>query len=181
MQDSDGSDAGDGQAPPDPRTARVVKKGILSKKSRSKFMSGPWTLRTVVLGADNKLYYYDGKVFKGEVVLSGTSTNHIANDAADTRTFPFQITNIPSVKRTQCNTLTLSAGSFQEADDWVSCINTAAAGSGSSGPSGYVTMEVCTSFVGGDERYAFRLHVGVCQYRKWQPAVPVQKQLMHES
>ena len=142
MQDSEGSDAGDAQAPADPRTARVVKKGILSKKSRSKFISGPWTLRTVVLSADNKLFYYDGRVFKGEVVLSGTTTNHIANETSDARVFPFQISNIPSVKRTQCNTLTLSAGSFQEADDWVSCINTAAAGSTSSGLSGYVTMEV---------------------------------------
>lgn len=142
MQDSEGSDSGDGQAPVDPRTARIVKKGILSKKSRSKFLSGPWTLRTFILGADNKLYYYDGKVFKGEVALSGTTTVHIANDSSDARLFPFQVTNIPSVKRTQCNTLTLSAGSFQEADDWVSCINTAAAGSTSTGLSGYVTIEV---------------------------------------
>lgn len=124
------------------RIPGVIKKGILSKKSRSKFMSGPWTLRTVVLDTDNKLLYFDGKQLKGEIILAGTMISHLAQDIADGKMFPFQIINISSVKRTQTTTLTLAAGSFQEADDWVSCLNKAAAGSTSTGAAGYITFEV---------------------------------------
>lgn len=124
------------------RTAYAVKKGILSKKSRSKYMSGPWTLRTVVLNSDNKLLYFDGKVLKGEIILAGTMINHMTPDPSDGRVFPFQITNISSVKMTQTSAMTLAAGSYQEADEWVTCLNKAAAGSTSTGAAGYITFEV---------------------------------------
>lgn len=124
------------------RTAYAVKKGILSKKSRSKYMTGPWTLRTVVLNSDNKLLYFDGKVQKGEIILAGTMINHMKPDPSDGRIFPFQITNISSVKMTQTSAMTLAAGSYQEADDWVTCLNKAAAGSTSTGAAGYITFEV---------------------------------------
>lgn len=124
------------------KVPQIVKKGILTKRSRSKYLSGPWTLRTFILDSNSTLSYYDGKTFKGEVALAGTSVNHVAQDAADGRTFPFQISNISSVKRTQGTTLLLAAGSFQEADDWVRCLAHAAAGSTSTGAAGYITFEV---------------------------------------
>lgn len=132
----------DGNRKSGARTAYAVKKGILSKKSRSKYMSGPWTLRTVVLNSDNKLLYFDGKVLKGEIILAGTMINHLKQDLSESRVFPFQITNISSVKMTQTSTMTLAAGSYQEADDWVTCLNKAAAGSTSTGAAGYITFEV---------------------------------------
>ena len=128
--------------PPPRRTSRIIKKGILSKKGRSKFMSGPWALRTLVLDSDNKLSYYDGKTLKGEVILAGTMVNHVTQDVADGKAFPFQISNISQVKTSQSTSLLLAAGSFQEADDWVTCLSKAAVGSTSTGAAGYITFEV---------------------------------------
>lgn len=128
------------------KTSKVVKKGILSKKSRSKYISGPWTLRTVILDSDNTLSYYDGRVLKGEVLLAGTMVNHVTQDVADGNTFPFQISNISLVKRSQTSSLLLAAGSFQEADDWVTQLSKAAVGSTSTGAAGYVTFEVWCHF-----------------------------------
>jgi hypothetical protein len=127
------------------RNCKIVKKGILSKKSRSKYISGPWTLRTVILDSDNRLSYYDGKVLKGEVLLAGTMVNHVTQDVADGKTFPFQISNISLVKRSQTTALLLAAGSFQEADDWVTHLSKAAVGSTSTGAAGYITFEVSSS------------------------------------
>jgi hypothetical protein len=124
------------------RTSPILKKGILLKKSRSKFLGGPWTLRTFILDTDNRLSYYDGRTFKGDVHLAGTIVNHVAQDGMDNRKFPFQISNILSVKGTQGSTLQLAAGSFQEADDWVTCLTRASAGSTSTGAAGYITFEV---------------------------------------
>lgn len=120
----------------------IVKKGILSKKSRSKYLSGPWVLRTVILDSANKLSYYDGKTLKGEINLAGTMVNHMTQDTADGRVFPFQITNISAVKRSQTTSLMLAAGSFQEADEWVAILSKASAGSTSTGAAGYITFEV---------------------------------------
>ena len=137
--DGDNKDNGKGQPP----KVHITKKGILSKKSRSKLFSVPWALRTIILDSENKLYYYDGKVLKGEIILAGTVIDHIAHqDMADGRSFAFQINNIMSVKRTQTTSLTLAAGSYQEADDWVTCLTKASAGSTSTGAAGYITFEV---------------------------------------
>jgi len=127
------------------RIPYVVRKGILSKKSRSKFMTGPWTLRTVVLNSHNKLLYFDGKVLKGEIMLAGTTVSHLTQDSADGKMFPFQISNISCVKMSQTTSLTLAAGSFQEADDWVSSLNKAAAGSSPTEAAGYITFQVYSS------------------------------------
>lgn len=124
------------------RIPYVVRKGILSKKSRSKFMTGPWTLRTVVLNSHNKLLYFDGKVLKGEIILAGTTVSHLTQDSADGKMFPFQISNISCVKMSQTTSLTLAAGSFQEADDWVSSLNKASAGSSPTEAAGYITFQV---------------------------------------
>ena len=105
-------------------------------------MSGPWALRTLVLDSDNKLSYYDGKTLKGEVILAGTMVNHVTQDVADGKAFPFQISNISQVKTSQSTSLLLAAGSFQEADDWVTCLSKAAVGSTSTGAAGYITFEV---------------------------------------
>ena len=106
-------------------------------------MSGVWSLRTVILDSENKLLYYDGKTLKGEILLAGTEVEHAMEEAGEGRQFPFRITNISSVKRTQTSTLTLAAGSHKEADEWVIALAAAAAGSTqSSAVAGYVTFEV---------------------------------------
>jgi hypothetical protein len=123
----------------------ILKKGILSKKSRNMFIAGPWALRTIYLNADNTLHYYDGKTLKGVVNMTGTVVNHIKNPSGDAGSYAFEISNISSVKRGQMNSLMLAAGSFQEAEDWVAALTKASLGSNlNSAGLSYVTFEVCS-------------------------------------
>eukprot|EP00981_Chlorochromonas_danica_P013044 scaffold5723_cov176-Ochromonas_danica.AAC.1 len=103
----------------------IVKRGFLSKKARAKFIR-PWALRSVVLDDRFHLFYYDRDQLKGVINLIGTGIRHVPPEQADNRHFAFEITNINDIKTTKhhkASSLLLSAGSQQEADDWVETIH----------------------------------------------------------
>ncbi|KAJ1403764.1 hypothetical protein B484DRAFT_424255 [Ochromonadaceae sp. CCMP2298] len=135
---------------PAPPVARTIKKGILSKRPRNKmgFLAGSWVLRSVELTSDGRLLYFDGKTPKGEAFLAGTVIDHLPLESDKGRGFVFRISNIPSVRRTQNSSLTLAAGSLQEADSWVKAITKAAVVSAPYAGDKYETLEEASGVPG---------------------------------
>jgi len=86
-------------------------------------------LRTVVLNSENRLLYFDGKIYKGEVDLTGTKVEHCPKESTDRRGSVVRISNIESVSAFQSHHLFLAAGSFREADSWVRYLTNAASSS----------------------------------------------------
>lgn len=120
----------------------IVLKGILSKRSRNLFIRGPWALRTVLLYSNNKFFYFNGKVLKGEVSLAGTEVSFVSPELADGRNYAFQIANIKTEKRVQSSTLIFAAGSQQEAEDWVYNLSAAVKSLDTLSKTAYITFEV---------------------------------------
>lgn len=126
MQEMDDEDitfrpTGEVSVPKVTNQLKFLKKGILSKKGMGLVIK-PWVLRTVVLGHDGKLVYYDGNVLKGELQLHGATISYVDPSAADGRANAFQIANVFDIKKQQKATLLLAASSKPETDEWVTAI-----------------------------------------------------------
>lgn len=100
---------------------KVVKKGLLNKKGRKKIFR-PWAFRTVVIDNQDHLYYYDGSVLKGEILLKDVKVRHILPEKADGKRFAFEIFNIPMDSPLRCDSLILASASEADAADWVDTI-----------------------------------------------------------
>eukprot|EP01036_Dinobryon_divergens_P032293 gene32293-41850_t len=108
-----------------PRTAMIIKKGILSKKGTG-LLYKPWSQRMLTIDTDHRLSYLDVNTFKirGSFLLGGTVISLIDAESADGRLHAFQISNITWNKGT--SRMILAASSASEAGQWVSCLNLAA-------------------------------------------------------
>ena len=105
-----------------PDNAKIVKRGILSKRGRNKLYH-PWTLRTIIVDDRANLYYYDGKALKGEIDLKGAIIQIVKADAAEGHQFAFEISNITSKNALQSASLILASSSKSEADEWVDVLS----------------------------------------------------------
>ncbi len=100
---------------------KVVKKGLLNKKGRKKFFR-PWAFRTVVIDNHYHLFYYDGSILKGDILLKDVKVRHLPPEKADGKRFAFEIFNIPSDSPLRSDSLVLASATEADAADWVDTI-----------------------------------------------------------